>query len=119
MQPVCEVEDDERPGRRERPFPRGVREQEAANEVLRSEDPPALANVDAHALDDEKFAGTIVLPMHVMCRFRFDRAALSGVQHVDRIVYKIFGNELSMGKSMGLQGMVSMVTNTAKKKLPA
>ena len=35
------------------------------------------------------------------------------------IVYKIFGNELSMGKSMGLQGMVSMVTNTAKKKLPA
>ena len=35
------------------------------------------------------------------------------------IVYKIFGNELSMGKSMGLQGMVSMVTNTAKKKLTA
>jgi cysteine desulfuration protein SufE len=35
------------------------------------------------------------------------------------IVYKIFGNELSMGKSMGLQGMVSMVTNTAKKLAPS
>lgn len=31
------------------------------------------------------------------------------------VVYKIFGNELSMGKSMGLMGMVSMVTHFAKK----
>jgi len=33
------------------------------------------------------------------------------------VVYKIFGNELSMGKSMGLMGMVSMVQNSAKKTL--
>ena len=33
------------------------------------------------------------------------------------IVYRIFGNELSMGKSMGLMGMVSMVQNEAKKAL--
>jgi cysteine desulfuration protein SufE len=33
------------------------------------------------------------------------------------IVYKVFGNELSMGKSMGLMGMVSMVTSTAKQRL--
>lgn len=32
------------------------------------------------------------------------------------IVYRVFGNELSMGKSMGLMGMVSMVTNLAKKR---
>jgi cysteine desulfuration protein SufE len=33
------------------------------------------------------------------------------------IVYEIFGNELSMGKSMGLMGIVSMVQNFAKRKL--
>ena len=31
------------------------------------------------------------------------------------VVYEIFGRELSMGKSMGLMGMVSMVTASAKK----
>lgn len=32
------------------------------------------------------------------------------------IVYRIFGNELSMGKSMGLTGMVSMVKSAARAK---
>ena len=32
------------------------------------------------------------------------------------VVYRVFGNELSMGKSMGLMGMVSMVTNLARKQ---
>lgn len=32
------------------------------------------------------------------------------------IVYRVFGNELSMGKSMGLMGMVSMVTTLARKQ---
>ena len=31
------------------------------------------------------------------------------------VVYKVFGNELSMGKSMGLMGMVGMVTTLAKR----
>jgi cysteine desulfuration protein SufE len=35
------------------------------------------------------------------------------------IVYQVFGSELSMGKSMGLMGMVSMVANLAKKQLAA
>lgn len=30
------------------------------------------------------------------------------------IIYRIFGRELSMGKSMGLMGMVSMVAHSAK-----
>jgi cysteine desulfuration protein SufE len=30
------------------------------------------------------------------------------------LVYRIFGRELSMGKSMGLMGMVSMVAHTAQ-----
>jgi cysteine desulfuration protein SufE len=33
------------------------------------------------------------------------------------VIYRIFGNELSMGKSMGLMGMVSMVAHTARKML--
>ena len=35
----------------------------------------------------------------------------------DDIVYRVFGRELSMGKSMGLMGMVGMVANLAKRKL--
>jgi len=35
------------------------------------------------------------------------------------IVYDVFGSELSMGKSMGLMGMVSMVANLARKQLAA
>ena len=30
------------------------------------------------------------------------------------LVYRVFGRELSMGKSMGLMGMVSMVASMAK-----
>jgi|SRR5436305_7283161 len=33
------------------------------------------------------------------------------------LVYRIFGRELSMGKSMGLMGMVSMVANLARQQL--
>lgn len=33
------------------------------------------------------------------------------------LVYEIFGRELSMGKSMGLMGMVSMVQNSARRLL--
>jgi cysteine desulfuration protein SufE len=35
------------------------------------------------------------------------------------IVYEIFGRELSMGKSMGLMAMVSMIKNLARKALAA
>lgn len=41
-----------------------------------------------------------------------DPADLAGV--TGDLVYEIFGRELSMGKSMGLMGMVSMVTLSAK-----
>jgi len=45
-------------------------------------------------------------------------AALDEVAEVPGdIVYRIFGRELSMGKSMGLMAMVSMVQASAKKAL--
>lgn len=34
----------------------------------------------------------------------------------DDVVYTVFGNELSMGKSMGLMGMVAMVRREAKRR---
>ena len=39
------------------------------------------------------------------------------VEVADDVVYDIFGRELSMGKSMGLMGMVSMATLSARKVL--
>ncbi len=42
-----------------------------------------------------------------------DPAAVAAVS--GDVVYEIFGRELSMGKSMGLMGMVAMVQNSAKK----
>ena len=33
------------------------------------------------------------------------------------LVYRVFGRELSMGKSMGLMGMVSMVTAIARQRM--
>jgi cysteine desulfuration protein SufE len=47
-------------------------------------------------------------------------APLSEVAAVpDDVVYAVFGNELSMGKSMGLTGMVAMTRSEAKRRLQA
>lgn len=47
-------------------------------------------------------------------------APIEQVAQVPRdIPYTLFGNELSMGKSMGLMGMVTMAQMTAKKALEA
>ena len=47
-------------------------------------------------------------------------ASAAEVAHVPTdIVLRIFGAELSMGKSMGLMGMVAMVQNSAKRYLAA
>jgi cysteine desulfuration protein SufE len=45
-------------------------------------------------------------------------APLDQVAHVSTdIVYRIFGNELSMGKSMGLTAMVQMTTHAAREAM--
>jgi cysteine desulfuration protein SufE len=49
--------------------------------------------------------------------------ALSGVQLEEvagipgDVIYRIFGRELSMGKSLGLMGIVNMVTTAARQRL--
>ena len=45
-------------------------------------------------------------------------APLDQVAQVSQdVVHRIFGDELSMGKSMGLMGMVSMIRNAARQAL--
>lgn len=47
-------------------------------------------------------------------------APLESVAEIPQdVVYRVFGRELSMGKSMGLMSMVGMVANLAKKRLEA
>lgn len=43
-------------------------------------------------------------------------APLDEVARLDtEVIYRVFGNELSMGKSMGLMGMVNMVRHSAER----
>ena len=47
-------------------------------------------------------------------------APLAEIANLDgELVYRIFGRELSMGKSMGLMGMVDMVRHSAKRAAEA
>lgn len=57
-------------------------------------------------------AMAVLLDEHLSGRPAREVAAISG-----DLVYDVFGRELSMGKSMGLMGMVSMVATSAKKQL--
>jgi len=60
--------------------------------------------------------GISAMAMAVILDEALSNQPLPQVAAVPRdIVYEIFGRELSMGKSMGLMGMVSMVANYAKK----
>jgi cysteine desulfuration protein SufE len=66
------------------------------------ENPQGISAMATSAILDETLSG----------------APLEEVARVSReIVYEIFGSELSMGKSMGLMGIVSMAVNFAKRKL--
>jgi len=57
-------------------------------------------------------AMAVILDEHLSGRPAAEVAAISG-----DLVYDVFGRELSMGKSMGLMGMVTMVATSAKKQL--
>ena len=56
--------------------------------------------------------------MAVILKKTLSGAPLEQVAAVPQdVVYKVFGNELSMGKSMGLMGMVGIVKTLAKRAL--
>ncbi|MEM7048272.1 MAG: SufE family protein [Acidobacteriota bacterium] len=59
--------------------------------------------------------GISAMAMAVLLGESLSGAPLDQVAAVPRdVVYEIFGRELSMGKSMGLMGMVAMVTTYAR-----
>jgi cysteine desulfuration protein SufE len=64
--------------------------------------------------------GISAMAMAVILGEGLSGAPLSQVATVPpSLVYDVFGRELSMGKSMGLMGMVSMVTRAAERRLPS
>ncbi|MGB6362415.1 MAG: hypothetical protein WBG64_07070, partial [Thermoanaerobaculia bacterium] len=66
------------------------------------ENPQGISAKAMAVILDENLSG---VPLEELARLSTD------------IPYEIFGRELSMGKSMGLMGMVAMVQRAAKKRL--
>lgn len=66
------------------------------------ENPQGISAMATSVILDETLSGA---PLEEVARVSGD------------VIYTIFGNELSMGKSMGLMGIVSMVQNYAKQRL--
>jgi len=59
--------------------------------------------------------GVSAMALAVILQDTLSGAPLGQVAEVPgEIIYELFGRELSMGKSMGLMGMVNMVTTTAR-----
>jgi cysteine desulfuration protein SufE len=62
--------------------------------------------------------GLSAMAMSVILDETLSGQSLDKVANVSTdIVFKIFGNEISMGKGAGLMGIVSMVQNEARKRL--
>ncbi len=78
--------------------------------------PRADGTLDFHfAVENPQ--GISAMAMAVILGETLSGAPLAEVGEVPTdVVYRIFGNELSMGKSMGLQGMVTMVRSFAVRR---
>ncbi|HYU34618.1 MAG TPA: SufE family protein [Thermoanaerobaculia bacterium] len=101
----------------ERPFPEAARVPACESEAYVWAEPRADGTLDFHfAVENPQ--GISAKAMAVILGDRLSGAPLEQVAAVPQdVVYRVFGRELSMGKSMGLMGMVSMVNNLAKKAL--
>jgi cysteine desulfuration protein SufE len=103
----------------QRPFPGEHQVPACESEAYVWAEPRADGTLDYHfAVENPQ--GISAKAMAVILGDAVSGAPLEQVAAIPQdIVYKVFGNELSMGKSMGLMGMVSMVGNLAKKALAA
>ncbi len=103
----------------QRPFPEESRVPACESEAYVWAEPRPDGTLDFHfAVENPQ--GVSAKSMAVILGDSLSGAPLEQVAAVPQdVVYKVFGNELSMGKSMGLMGMVSMITNLAKKRLTA
>ena len=98
-----------------RPFPEEHRVPACESEAFVWAERRPDGNLDFHfAVENPQ--GISAKAMAVILRDTLSGQPLDQVAAVPQdMVYKVFGNELSMGKSMGLMGMVGMVSTLAKK----
>jgi cysteine desulfuration protein SufE len=100
-----------------RPFPEEARVPACESEAFVFPEPRPDGALDFHfAVDNPQ--GISAKAMAAILEQTLSGAPPEQVAEVPQdIVYSIFGNELSMGKSMGLMGMVSMVKAAARRRL--
>ena len=98
-----------------RPFPEASRVPACESEAFVWAQPRPDGRLDFHfAVENPQ--GISAKAMAVILREGLSGQPLDQVAAVPRdVVYQVFGNELSMGKSMGLMGMVGMVAALAKR----
>jgi cysteine desulfuration protein SufE len=100
----------------ERPFPEECRVPACESEAYVWGEPRPDGTLDFHfAVENPQ--GISARAMAVILGDSLSGAPLDQVAAVPQdIVYRVFGRELSMGKSMGLMSMVGMVAALAKRK---
>ncbi|HEX4960248.1 MAG TPA: SufE family protein [Thermoanaerobaculia bacterium] len=103
----------------QRPYPEEARVPACESEAFIFPEPLPDGTLDFHfAVENPQ--GISAKAMAVILDDTLSGAPLAQVAEVPSdIVYRVFGRELSMGKSMGLMGMVGMVANLAKKRAEA
>jgi cysteine desulfuration protein SufE len=101
----------------QRPYPETAQVPACESEAYIFPEPRPDGTLDFHfAVENPQ--GISAKAMAVILDDTLSGAPLEQVAEVPSdIVYNVFGRELSMGKSMGLMGMVGMVANLAKKRV--
>jgi cysteine desulfuration protein SufE len=99
-----------------RPFPEECRVPACESEAYVWSEPRPDGTLDFHfAVENPQ--GISARAMAVILGDTLSGAPLDQVAAVPQdIVYRVFGRELSMGKSMGLMGMVSMINSLARRQ---
>lgn len=102
-----------------RPFPEAARVPACESEAFVFPEERPDGTLDFHfAVENPQ--GLSAKAMAVVLEEGLSGAPLEQVAAVpDDVVYRLFGNELSMGKSMGLMGMVGMVKAAARARSAA
>lgn len=100
----------------QRPFPEECRVPACESEAYVWGEPRPDGTLDFHfAVENPQ--GISARAMAVLLGDSLSGAPLDQVAAVPQdIVYRVFGRELSMGKSMGLMGMVSMINSLARRQ---
>lgn len=101
----------------QRPYPEEARVRGCESQAFVFARPRADESLDFY-IAVENPQGISAMAMAVILQDTLSGAPLEQVVEVPQdIVYKIFGEELSMGKNMGLTNMVAMVQSEARRRI--